>query len=206
MKIIKITLLFLAISMLTNCASSYKNIEPQSISYISKKESGGIILEYKYDLLDKKYAKKEVKRGVKLVAVKITNNSDKDIVFGRDVKLAYVNEDAIYIMDRDKVYKSLKQSPASYLWYLLLSPMSFYTNETNSYGMQETTSSFPVGLIIGPGLTAGNMIAAGNANKKFKTELLDYTINGTVIKKGETIIGLIGIKTHSFDALMLKIE
>jgi hypothetical protein len=50
------------------------------------------------------------------------------------------------------------------------------------------------------------MLAAGSANKKFKTDLLDYKINGTVIKKGETKYALIGIKTDTFDALKLKIE
>ena len=74
------------VSMLTNCASGYKDIQLKSLNYISKNEQSDIILEYKYDLLDKKYAKKEAKRGVKLVAVRITNNSNEDIIFGRDVK------------------------------------------------------------------------------------------------------------------------
>ena len=50
------------------------------------------------------------------------------------------------------------------------------------------------------------MIAAGSANKKFKNEMLTYNIYGTVIKKGETKYGLVGIKTSSYDALKLKIE
>lgn len=58
MKIIKIILLFFAISTLTNCASGYKNIEPNSIHYASKSESNGVILEYKYDLLKKKIQQK----------------------------------------------------------------------------------------------------------------------------------------------------
>ena len=84
--------------------------------------------------------------------------------------------------------------------------MSLYTTETNSNGFQETTSSRPIGLVVGPGLAGGNMIAAGSANKKFKTEMLEYNINGTLIKKGETRYGLIGIKSDSFDSLKLKIE
>ncbi|QQY82697.1 hypothetical protein JJL45_01495 [Tamlana sp. s12] len=112
MRIIKIAFMFFAVSMLTNCASGYKEIQLKSINYISKNEDSDIILEYKYDLLDKKYAKKETKRGVKLVAVRITNNSEKDIIFGRDVKLGYVNGHELYVMDNNKVYKTLKQSPA----------------------------------------------------------------------------------------------
>ena len=201
MRIIKITFLFIAIASLTSCASGYKMIAPKTINYVSTNETEKVTLEYKYDVLDKKYAKKELKRGVKLVSVKITNNSEKDIMFGRDAKLTYENGDEIFIMENDKVFKTLKQSSASYLFYLLLTPLNFET--TSSSG---NTSSTPIGLAIGPGLAGGNMIAAGSANNKFKTELLEYNINGTLIKKGETAYGLIGIKSDSFDSLKLKIE
>jgi hypothetical protein len=206
MKIIKIALLFIAIASITGCASGYKMIEPNTINYVSTYENDSVRLDYKYNLLDKKYAKKEVKKGIKLVAVKITNNSDKDLVFGREIKLSYENDSEIYVMDNKKVFKTLKQSPASYLWYLLLTPVNFYTTETDSNGFQETTSSTPIGLILGPGLAGGNMIAAGSANKKFETEMLDYNINGTTINKGETKYGLIGIKSNSFDAIKFKVE
>jgi hypothetical protein len=36
--------------------------------------------------------------------------------------------------------------------------------------------------------------------------MLEYNINGTLIKKGETEYGLIGIKADSFDSLKLKVE
>ncbi len=177
-------------------------IEPKTINYVSTNETDNVKLEYKYDLLDKKYAKKEVKKRVKLVAIKITNSSDKDIMFGGDAKLTYENGTEIYVMENDKVFKTLKQSPASYLWHLLLTPLNLYTSGSNG----EQTSSTPIGLVVGPGLVGGNMIAAGSANKKFKTEMLEYNINGTLIKKGETKYGLIGIKSDSFDSLKLKIE
>ena len=206
MKIIKITLFFISIATLTSCASGYKMIQPQSIYYKSTNESDGVKLEYKYDLLDKKYKKKEVKKGVKLVAVKIINNSGKDLIFGKDAKLIYENGDEIHAMENEKVFKTLKQSPATYLLYLLLTPVNFYTSETNSNGFQEETSSIPIGLVLGPGIAGGNMIAASSANKKFKTEMLEYNINGTTIKNGETKYGLIGIKSDSSDALKLKID
>ena len=201
MRIIKITLLCIVISTLSNCASGYKMIEPKFINYVSTHETDNVKLEYKYDLLDKKYAKKELKKGVKLVAVKITNNSEKDVMFGRDAKLTYENGTEIFVMENKKVFTTLKQSPASYLWFLLLTPMNLYTAENG-----QQTSSTPIGLAVGPGLAGGNMFAADAANKKFKTEMLKYNIYGTLIKKGETKYGLIGIKSDSFDSLKLKIE
>jgi len=202
MKIIKITLLFFAISTLTNCASGYKNIEPNSIHYASKSESNGVILEYKYDLLKKKYNKKEMAKNIKLVAIKITNYSNRDLMFGKDATLTYENGSEIVIMENNQVFKTLKQSPASYLFYLLLTPMKLYTTGTNG----QETSSTPIGFVVGPGITGGNIIAVSSANKKFKKELLDFNINGAIIKKGETKYGLIGIKADSFDSLKLKIE
>ncbi len=201
MRIIKITLLFIVIFTLTNCASSYKMIEPKFINYVSTHKTDNVKLEYKYDLLDKKYAKKELKKGVKLVAIKITNNSEKDVIFGKDAKLTYENGSEIFVMENKKVFTALKQNTASYLWFLLLTPMNLYTIENG-----QQTSSTPIGLAVGPGLAGGNMFAADAANKKFKTEMLKYNIYGTLIKKGETKYGLIGIKSDSFDSLKLKIE
>jgi hypothetical protein len=198
----KITLLLLAIVALSSCASGYKKIEPKSLRYVSVAEVNDVKLEYKYNLLDNKYEKKENKKGVKLVAVKITNNSNRDLVFGSDIKLTYENGSEIFLLENEKVFKTLKQSPATYLFYLLLTPLNLYTN--NSDG--EQTSSTPIGLILGPGIAGGNMIAASSANKKFKTEMLEYDINGTTVKQGETKVGLVGIRTDSFEALKLKIE
>ena len=206
MKIIKITLLLIGISLLSSCASGYKMIEPENINYISSNETNNVVFQYKYDLLENKYAKKELKKEVKLVAIKITNNSGKDIMFGKEAKLTYENGQEIYVMDNDKVYKLLKQSPASYLWYLLLTPVNLYTSKPSPNGYQQETSSTPIGLILGPGLAGGNMIVASSANNKFKEELFEYNMIGTVIKNGETKYGLIGIETDSFDALKLKIE
>lgn len=139
------------------------------------------------------------------MAVKITNNSNEDLVFGKDVILTYDDGSKLYIMDNENVYSSLKQSPASYLWYLLLTPMNLYTNETQN-GFQTQTSSTPIGLVVGPGLAGGNMIAASSANKKFKQNLLDYNINGTTIKKGESVSGLIGIRSDDYNSIKIKVN
>lgn len=141
-------------------------------------------------------------KNVKLVAIKITNYSNRDLMFGKDASLTYENGSEIVILENNQVFKTLKQSPASYLFYLLLTPMNLYTTGTNG----QETSSTPIGIVVGPGIAGGNIIAASSANKKFKKELLDFNINGAVIKKGETKYGLIGIKADSFDSLKLKIE
>jgi len=206
MKFLKIILLSSCALLLNSCASSYHSIDPAALNYLSKNTNNGVTFEYKYSLLDKKYAKKEYKRNLKVIAIKITNNTEKDLVFGRDLVLTYDDNTMLYIMEKETVYRMLKQSPASYLWYLLLSPTQFMKTETNSYGYTETSSSFPIGLILGPGLAGGNMIAASSANKKFNTDLNDYNINGKTIKIGETAYGLIGVNSTTFDSIKIKMQ
>jgi hypothetical protein len=209
-KMIKISSLLVFALFLNSCASGYKKIDPATINYGSKSIENNILLEYKYDLLFKKYKKKETKNEIKLIAIKITNNSDKDIVFGTDFKLYYENGNQVSLIETEKLFKTIKQSPASYLWYLLLSPIQFYSGSTTttngSYTETKPANSFPVGLILGPGLTAGNMIAASSANKAFKNELMEFDLNGKTIKKGETVYGLIGSLSNSYDSIKLKMQ
>lgn len=207
---IKISSLLVFAMLLNSCASGYNKINPERINYASKSIESNISLEYKYDLLDKKYKKKEIKNDVKLIAVKITNYSEKEIVFGRDFKLSYENGNEVSLIETEKLFKTIKQSPASYLWYLLLTPMQFSSGTTTTsngfYTETKPTNTFPIGLIVGPGLAGGNMIAASAANKNFKNELVQFDLNGKTIKKGETIYGLIGINSSSYDSIKIKLQ
>jgi hypothetical protein len=209
-KMIKIGSLLVFTILLNSCASGYKKINPQTINYVSRSIESNILLEYKYDLLEKKYKKKETKNDIKLIAVKITNNTEKDIIFGKDFNLSYENGNEVSLIETEKLFKTIKQSPASYLWYLLLSPLQFYSGTTTTsngyYTETKPTHTFPVGLILGPGLAGGNMIAASSANKNFKKELLEFDLNGKTIKKGETVYGLIGSNSNSYDSIKVKAQ
>lgn len=206
MKTFKIAVLLLIPIIFGSCASGYRAIGPSELSFNSQHEVQDVSLEYKYDLLKKKYAKKEKKKDVRLVAVKITNNSNRDVVFGEDFFLSYKNGGQVLLMPTDDVFKSLKQHPTSYLAYLLLSPISIATTKTNSYGVTETSNPFPIGLILGPGIAAGNLIAASSANKKFRKDLREFDLHRKTIPKGKTVYGLIGIRANNYDALELRFD
>ena len=85
-------LVLLSIFLSSGCASSYQMINPPGLTYLSNSSDKSVSLDYKYNLLPKKYAKKEVKNNIRLVAVKITNNSGRDLVFAKDIKLTYGKE------------------------------------------------------------------------------------------------------------------
>ena len=209
-KMIKISSLLVFAMLLNSCACRYTKIKPETINYTSKSIENNILLEYKYDLLGKKYKKKETKNNIKLIAVKITNNTEKEIVFGRDFKLFYQNGNEVFLIETEKLYKTIKQRPASYLWYLFLTPLNLFfgTNTTSNGYYTETspTQVIPVGLVVGPGLMGGNMIAANSANKKLKKELIQFDLNGKTIKKGETVYGLIGSYSNNYDSIKIKVE
>ena len=205
MKLKRIILSLAMIALLGSCASAYKNMNPGSLNYISNSTDENVKLEYKYELLNKKYKKKELAKGVRLIAVKITNDSGRDLMFGKDIKLAYQDGSTIYIMENEKVFSALKQSVPSYLWYLLLTPVNLYTNESQN-GFQTETTSTPIGLVIGPGLAGVNMIAASSSNKKFQQDLLNYNVNGVTIKSGENIAGLVGIRSDDYNAIKINIK
>lgn len=201
MNLSKIGLLAAIIITLNSCAANYRMINPDKLSYNSNDRKNEILLEYKYDLLPKKYAKKERRKDVRLVAIKITNNSENDITFGKEIKLTYDNGNEFYLIRQDKVFFYLKQNIVPYLLYGLLTPMTLNFSKN-----RKQTSSVPIGLFLGPVLAGGNMAFAATANKQFRTELYKFNLMGVVIKPGETKIGLIGIASDNHDAIKIKLE
>lgn len=167
------------------------------IRYTSRNESNGIILEYKYDILNGKYRKKELKKGIKLVSIKITNFTNQDIVFEKDVYLAYENGNSVSLIENKTLYDITKQQPTSYLWYLATTPSVTTTSDSMK-------SVSPLGLIIGPTIAAVNIIIASNANRNFKIELDGNNLRNKVIKQGETVYGLIGIQNITKEALKIE--
>ena len=185
MKILKVVFALAGLFYMTSCASGYHHINPENLSYNSKKPSkDGISLEYKYDLLPKKYSKKEKNSDVRLVALGITNNTNKQLVFGRDFQITYEDGTKVMIMEKEKSFKELKQKGAFHLFYLLLTPTNLTTTSTSN-GYTQTKNLFPIGLILGPGLAGYNILKASSANKKFKEDLEEYNLNGKALEPGK---------------------
>ena len=191
--------IFFTISFICGCASGYKAIKPETLTYVSTITDNSVILKYKYGVLTKRYAVRERKQHLELFAVSITNNSNKDLVFGKDVIILSGDKPA-EIIPYQTVYKQVKQRQAVYLLYLLLTPARFNTRGGGQ------TSTVPIGYAVGPGLTLANMVAVNNANNNLRKELLKYDLNGTTIKKGQTVYGLAGIHADSPDALKIRLQ
>lgn len=195
-----ITILF-GILLLTSCASGYNKINPPQVDYHLSKKVDDVTLAYKYGKLNKKYTRKQRIGGVKLVSVKITNNSDKELIYGQNVKLTYANGRMANIMENKKAFKLIRQQSVPYFLYLLLIPLNF--DSYDAYG--RVTSSVPIGNILGPAITLLNFLTAESANSKMKRELLKNDLEGRSIKAGETVYGIVALKTDDWEELDISV-
>ncbi|MFT5617784.1 MAG: hypothetical protein ACI85I_001010 [Arenicella sp.] len=191
-------------SLITSCASSYTNLNPRNTFYISSEKPEEITLSYKYGVLkesgNKKYSKKEDKSGLQVVAVKVTNNSDRAVTLNENYSI-YAGGSQVNLMSPSYVAKEIKQGVAIYLLYMLLTPMVY--TESDDFG--RTTSTTPVGLIIGPGITLLNIGRAASANAKFRKDLENFSLIGKSIAPGETAYGLMGVQNTGYAPLKAKL-
>ena len=179
--------------LFSSCAAHYRAINPNILVYHGHNKSGEISCSYKYNVLmergNKRYSKKEFKRGIKLLAIKITNSSNKEIVVKDDLVFT-ANNEQVFPLEPTVVKQYLGQKAGFHLFYLLLTFISI--NTYDAHGNIE--SSFPIGLILGPGIAFGNLIGATQANKNFVEEYSRESIINKTISPGETVSGLMAIR------------
>jgi len=189
--------------VLTGCAATYKPINPKSLNYLGSNSQEGISFSYKYDVLrergNNRYAKKENKKGIKLVAVRLTNNTDTTISIAKHVSF-FAGGNQIFPLEPVAIKHTIKQIVPSYLPYLLLTFLNFYVATGNSVEV------YPIGLVLGPGITIGNMATSATANARLFQELNRYNLLHQDIKKGETLYGIIGFARTGYDPIEVKIN
>jgi len=193
-----LSMLLISTVLFTSCAGSYYAINPERLNYTAKAEKGGVLLNYRYAVLEqrgnKKYAKKETKKHIRVVAINLTNTTGKPVSYN-DMSF-YAGDKEVFPLEINTIHRELKQAAASYLLFLFLTPMNLYTGN----------SSIPIGLGLGPGIAASNMSRAARANNSFKEELLEKDLTNAVIHSGETVYGVIGFRGISYDPLSIKLK
>lgn len=202
-KVILHSLLVIVVFVFGGCAATYKNIDPPALNYSAHDLQDGISLSYKHNVLrergNNKYAKKEDKAGVRLVAIKLTNNTDSVLRVNRDL-VFYSDSNQIFPLAPMAIKNSIKQVVPAYLPYLLLTLVNLSITNNNK------TQVYPIGLVLGPGIAGGNMAVAGSSNNKMLKELIEYDILSRDIQKGETVYGIIGIFDLGYNPISVKIK
>lgn len=202
-------LLFLSfILLLTSCATGYKQIVPTELNYQANELESGVKISTKYDVLrlrgNSKYANKEHKKGLKIVAVEITNLTDSVLMVGRDIEF-YGGQQPLVLIDPKVMVSTVKQSTLAYLPYLLLTFLQLNYTITESTSTT-TYGTIPIGLVLGPGLSIGNILTASKANKQLQEELLYYDLMNRSIQKGEKVYGIIGFWSKEYLPISVKIR
>jgi len=201
-RIVYLSLTIVLFFLLFGCASTYQRIYPHSINYTAHNIHDGISISYKYDVLfergNTKYARKERKKRIKILAVKLTNNTDTLIRLYKDVEY-FSGDRQIFPMEPIALKNSIKQSVVSYLPYLLLTFFNIYVT------IDDNTTTYPVGLVIGPGITFGNMIVAAAANDNMYREFTDHCLMHKTVNKGETVYGIIGFRDIDYNTFSVRL-
>ena len=185
------------LALTTGCAGSYTAIQPSRIAtYVSSPSASPIELGYQFDALrqrggNKKYIKKEAKRGYHVVAVRVTNKLSQDINFSRDVDFIYGDRPAVPTPSAVAAH-DLRQGVAIYLLYLLLNPTIGSTTDPRTGAITGGTT-----LPLGPFIAGGNMLGAGGANGNLRKEFAAYDLTNRTIKPGETVYGIVSMRETS---------
>ena len=184
----------------SSCASSYKTINPSSIDFPQSEKDA--IFSYKYNVLkesrNRKLAKKEDKRHMRIIAVKIVNTTDQTLLYGANYKIFSMNRE-IRLLDPETAAVVVKQRVPTYLLYLLFTPIRMTVTTP------DRVSVTPIGLVLGPALAGRNMAVAASSNKRFRKELIASSIIERPIPPGETFYGLIAIQDNQFMPLTLNL-
>ena len=192
-----IPFLSLLLLLATGCAGSYKAVSPPSLAYPGEQTNNGLTYAYQFNVLaeagNKKYAKRELKNSVKVIAIKLENNTGRDLDFKRDIDILMGSE-VVLPMEKEQIKQTLKQPAALHMLWSLL-----FLNINDDDG---STTTIPIGVGIG----LGNTLVASGANKNLLSELTNYDILNNVIRDGETVYGLIGISTNITAPIELRLK
>ncbi len=203
MKLTLAAIFFSGITLLSSCAAIYHPVHPDKLSYSSPVVMDSVSLAYRYDVLlahgNRKLAKKEIKKGTRVVAMRVTNQSSRPLTFGKDMRL-YGNESEVLMRGPAETSRSIRQNAGIYALYFLLT----FAKLTVEDGSQR--QSYPIGLIIGPGIAISQIAIASSSNKRFKAELLAFNLVNKTIQPGETVYGLVGLNTPGVLPLTARVK
>lgn len=187
--------------LLSGCAAYYKPINPPGLEYTTHDIQDGVSLSYKYDVLretgNRKYANKEQMSDVKVIAVRLTNNSDTVLNVGKDL-FFYAKGNQLYLMEPYEIKTYLKQHAAGYIAYITIPIANLAL--TDGY----TKGAFPITALFGSVLAIANTALAGSSNKEFMNELSKYSMLNRCILPGETVYGLIGVYDSFYIPISVK--
>ena len=180
------------------CAKVYHKIEPTRIPLArSEVNEYGLEMSHYYDLLalrgNKRLAKKERRKDIKLLVVSLTNHNDFSINVRKELEFI-ADGQPIETLPQQELYHSLKQRGLFYLLYaFVILPV-------------DINSGNRVIIPLGVPFAAYNVAVALRANNRLLEELTIYDIQNRILAAGETITGIIGIQSEGVPYLEVRLK
>jgi len=193
----------------SSCARKYHNINPSRYTYENKMAiTDEVNTSYLYDVQNKEqnkpYARKERKKGMKLIAVSIENNGEYPITLTKENFFIQTHsQKTIRIIDSELYAQTIRQFSEVFLLAYGIAGIGVIVEQSNFGGTTTTETSVtynPIPLCIG----IGNAIFAGSSNKNQKTNLIENNIFNTPILPKTTLYGLVAIDETSYPELDFK--
>jgi len=182
------------------CASIYRPINPAGLTRMTPEVGDGIAYSYQYGVLgasrNKKLAKKEMKKGIRVIGVQFQNNTGRTINFRNDVRV-YMGDRLVSPLETGTIRHQIKQIAPIYLLYALgVGNLTICEDNGDC-----TTYRIPVGLLIG----LINLAVAASANASWMDELKRNNLIDREIRDGETVSGLIGLQSDILGPIKMKV-
>jgi len=205
----RIIFLLIAILIISSCARPYRKINMTSIPFkenrVENKISYSVRQGLMYNTRNFFYAKKEQKKDLSLMAIKIINKSELPININ-DLQFSCGASVPIAPIRKEDYYNAIKQKAGLYWLYsvgFMVYPKPAVTKDPVT-GVQTNQPNNPkkfikngkqyIPLPFGLPVAAANYGIAYRANKKLKNDLEYLDLANKVIQPGDSIFGILSFK------------
>jgi hypothetical protein len=193
------------------CASGFRPMRQDTYEYESPRDTTGVQVKYMYNVLGETgntlYSEKARSQGVDVVAVKVTNNTDRELDVKRDVDF-YVGGNQASPQRPEAALANVRQRTGLYAWWFLLALVNGKKTEvTCDFNRCDEDETFiPIGIIIGPAIALTNMGIASSANGAIIKEISDKDVSRRTLKPGESYEGYLVFENIGKAALTAKVR
>jgi hypothetical protein len=152
--------------------------------------------------------RKETKKGVQLIAVRIDNNSNHYIQLNESrFSVSTSSGRSIAILSPEQYFKATRQQPETFIFFYSIAGIGYFEEETTSYPSGNTTTRGRITYSpLPPAIGILNAIVAGSANSRERANLENNQIFERPIPPNTSLYGLLAISNHQYSELVFQYD
>jgi hypothetical protein len=198
---------FFILLVFTSCISSYHAIQP-SVSLYSEtenKETGGLFITPSNEdilLSNKVFQHKALKKGIKLIAVKVENRSSEPIKLDHENFEVFNDFELVKLLTPNQVSSQIGYNMVGRSAIFALCIAGSFQIGSVTTGLINLYSPF---LYSSP-FSLFYLIRSAISNKKFKSDLKNFGFENRVIGPHETSYGIFVFKAEKVGELLVRLK